>query len=329
MPALIDPGFLDHPKWEQLTDAAFRLGIRALAWARKPERRRLPGFIPSTQLVYLSRRTPAIAARLAEELMNAGTPAHEVGLWEPVDGGWLIHDFAEYDPIAAVQDAAPMPSKPGTSKVEAGRIGGARSAEARRERWGSAQPRGEDVVSGPGDGHDSASKQTVEADPEATPKQGGCASADGLGFPPDPLSEINNGSGLEDADQSESGSGIKLATTFLVSPGAREVGIVLPPGRTRKKAARAATWRRVPSDWIIKPDHRSLAEALAVDVEFEAAAFRDHEFQRPRSDADATFRNWLREASKRPRARVAQSRTRNAGTELLDDYRRRFGGDGK
>lgn len=323
--ALVEPTLLDHPKWEGLTDAAFRLAVRALVWARKPERRRHPGFIPSTQLIYLARRSAPVAARLVEELMRTGKPEFEHGLWEPTEGGWLIHDFNEYDPATAIQDAAQMLAKPGTSKVEAGRLGGTRSAEARRERWGSAQPRNMDLVSDPIAGHDSASPAASEAGPEATPKQNVFASVNGLGFPSDSLSERSNGSGSVSVERQESGSGIQSITNFLVSPGAREENQVLPPGRTRKRAVRSASWRRVPCEWAVKDQHRQLAAELAVDVEFEAGAFRDHEFQRPRTDADATFRNWLREASRRPRARVAVGsapQVQNAGTALLDRVNR-------
>jgi hypothetical protein len=130
-----------------------------------------------------------MAARLADELINAGKPEHERGIWEPAEGGWLIHDFEDYEPVSS-SAAAPVPSK-----SEAGRIGGIRSAEVRRERGGSAQPRSTEVVSGPSEGHEFASeapsKQTgsaSEADPEAAPKQNGFASGPELGFPPHPLS---------------------------------------------------------------------------------------------------------------------------------------------
>lgn len=336
----LDHRLYDHPKWESLSDGAFRLGIRAICWARG-HMREPRGFIPAGMLPSLARRSPSVATRFAFELVAAGRPAYDVGIWEPVDGGWLVHDFQKYDPVSE-QYAAPVPSK-----SEAGRIGGMRSAEVRKERRGSAQPVptfGPDASSPEADTPASASSPEAapEAAPEAPPKQDGFASADGHGFPPDPLSDRNTGSGSKEAEGgAESGSGIKQDTTHLVSAGARESAALvlvaasapiefLPPGRTRKSSKRVGSWRRVPADWFVKDDHRSMAIGLLVDVEFEAAAFRDHEFQRPRTDADATFRNWLREASRRPRSRSqGAAPVTNAGSALLSRVQRMAQGEKK
>lgn len=60
--------------------------------------------------------------------------------------------------------------------------------------------------------------------------------------------------------------------------------------------ARPARWRRVPADWEPTLEHRALARDLCVDFGLELAKFRDFEFGSPKSDAGATFRNWLRNA---------------------------------
>jgi hypothetical protein len=49
-----------------------------------------------------------------------------------------------------------------------------------------------------------------------------------------------------------------------------------------------------------------MAKDLAVDLGLELAKFRDHEFDKLRSDPDATFRNWLRNAQPR-RAGVSKA----------------------
>jgi hypothetical protein len=55
-------------------------------------------------------------------------------------------------------------------------------------------------------------------------------------------------------------------------------------------------WRRVPAEWEPTDDHRSIARERGVDFELELSKFRDHEFATAKSDANGTFRNWLRNA---------------------------------
>lgn len=59
-----------------------------------------------------------------------------------------------------------------------------------------------------------------------------------------------------------------------------------------------ARWRRVPEDWRPKPAHLELARTLGVDAALELPKFRDHEFRDPKTDADAAFRTWLRNAKR-------------------------------
>lgn len=72
----------------------------------------------------------------------------------------------------------------------------------------------------------------------------------------------------------------------------------LPDQPEKPSSARAKRWRRVPDDWQPKDSHRDLARREGVDLERECASFRDHEFNPPRQDADAAFRNWLRNAAR-------------------------------
>lgn len=64
--------------------------------------------------------------------------------------------------------------------------------------------------------------------------------------------------------------------------------------RTR---ARPKRWRFCPPDWEPKPEHAALAAELHVDMAAQEAKFRDHEFDKPKSDPDRTFANWLRQAA--------------------------------
>jgi hypothetical protein len=48
---------------------------------------------------------------------------------------------------------------------------------------------------------------------------------------------------------------------------------------------------------VVSPDAVTLAGTLGVDLAGELAKFRDHEFAKPKTDADAAFRTWLRNAS--------------------------------
>ena len=94
--AKFDDHMASHPKCAPLSDAAFRLLIHANLWARA---RGTHGFIPQGMLTTLPPgRSARAAIAAAKELVAAGAPLHGVGLWEPTDGGWHIHDFDEYGP---------------------------------------------------------------------------------------------------------------------------------------------------------------------------------------------------------------------------------------
>lgn len=68
------------------------------------------------------------------------------------------------------------------------------------------------------------------------------------------------------------------------------------PAPASGSGTRAKRWRRVPAEWQPNQKHREQAASLGLDFGLELESFRDHEFDRPKSDADATFRNWLRNA---------------------------------
>jgi len=76
------------------------------------------------------------------------------------------------------------------------------------------------------------------------------------------------------------------------------VGSAPPPVKAaRRKATKKTkptkTWRRVPGEWTPNDEHRALALKEGRDFERELRKFRNHEFSKGRTDADATFSNWL------------------------------------
>lgn len=86
----------DHPKVVMCSDAAVALWMRSIAYAN---RHSTDGFVPSEMLPRLTRDRRPNA--LSAELVNAIPPTYSKGLWEPVEGGWMIHDFLDYSPSRA------------------------------------------------------------------------------------------------------------------------------------------------------------------------------------------------------------------------------------
>jgi len=86
------------------------------------------------------------------------------------------------------------------------------------------------------------------------------------------------------------------------------------PGRPSKREPQPRRWRRVPETWTPNDAHRALATELGVDIDHELPKFRDHEFRDPKSDADATFRTWLRTAAQYQTSRsTTPASTRKSG----------------
>ena len=131
----IDDDFEDHAKVEPLSDAAHRLWMRAACWCRKPANLHTNGFVPQPLLATIAKRSAPLPKllKLARELVDArGGGTFEFGLWEPTDGGWRFHDWHKYQ----TTEQAPK-----LTREEAARIAGKRSAEARKAKHGTAQPR--------------------------------------------------------------------------------------------------------------------------------------------------------------------------------------------
>lgn len=81
-----DDRFPDHRKIRRLTDGAYRLHDTALCACARDETDGLVTERDIEEMQHgprLRRHIPALVA---------------AGLWEPVDGGWQIHDYLHYNP---------------------------------------------------------------------------------------------------------------------------------------------------------------------------------------------------------------------------------------
>jgi hypothetical protein len=121
---------------------------------------------------------------------------------------------------------------------------------------------------------------------EVTADEPPCASRAASESPSPPKSaEILQGEEKREAEEIESACATRNAPS-----NARRNASVTPKVTPRK-------WTRVPADFVVSPDAVTLAGTLGVDLAGELAKFRDHEFAKPKTDADAAFRTWLRNAS--------------------------------
>lgn len=111
--ARLDDGFHDHPKVEGLSLAAVGLWSLNFTWAHKHRKTApIPGFIPIGRV---QKQTGKQHDALIAELV-AAPPGYKFGLWEPVEGGWLIHDFEQYLPKARDPQEASEAGKKGAAK---------------------------------------------------------------------------------------------------------------------------------------------------------------------------------------------------------------------
>jgi hypothetical protein len=132
--AMVETRLHGHPKWLGLSHAARGLWIDGLIYSKSLGN---GGLIPTAYVRFATATEPANPAWI-EELVSRR-------LWEPVEGGWLIHDYDDHQKMT--------PS-------ELGR----RSAEARRVKFGSADPRANVNAPGtaPGTVHGTVSEHGTE-----------------------------------------------------------------------------------------------------------------------------------------------------------------------
>ncbi len=131
----LDEEFPDHPKVVTAGPLAGWLHVCALAYCN---RHLTDGFVPRAQVARLVSFDGMLVdysgddgdARLAHEptAIEMATALVSVGMWEERQGGYLIHDFLDYQPSRAEIEAQRK------VKRDAGRAGGIRSGESRRSR---------------------------------------------------------------------------------------------------------------------------------------------------------------------------------------------------
>lgn len=111
----VEASFYSHPKFLALGFAARGLWVTALGYSAD---RLTDGFVPERLVA-------------AYQLQDAASELVDAGLFDLVEGGWLLHGWDEYQRSRdEVEAAAASVSE---KRSAAGRIGGQRSAEA---RWG-------------------------------------------------------------------------------------------------------------------------------------------------------------------------------------------------
>lgn len=79
--------------------------------------------------------------------------------------------------------------------------------------------------------------------------------------------------------------------------GKKQVKVI--DGPKDASVSRPKKWTRVPSEWKPNDGHPIVAQEAGLgpnDYSNELAKFRDFEFKSPKTDADAAFRTWLRNA---------------------------------
>ncbi|HEX5995992.1 MAG TPA: hypothetical protein VFY84_12690 [Jiangellales bacterium] len=100
----VDDSFYDHPKTFDAPDCAVALWVRAGTWSA---RNLTDGFVPA-----------GMPARLCDDHDTAVRELVRRGLWSRTTGGYLFHDWRDYQPTAdAVKDLR-------AKRAEAGRLGG-------------------------------------------------------------------------------------------------------------------------------------------------------------------------------------------------------------
>jgi hypothetical protein len=136
----LDDQFPDHPKVAALSDAAFRCHVRGMAYCAE---HLTDGFMPR-------RKAEEIAGACLPELI--AKPRNGAPLWALSGGEYEIHDYLVYNPT---RDEA---ERLRAERSAAGKLGGMRSAEARRKANATASATAN-------------RKQTVKQTPKQTVKQ--------------------------------------------------------------------------------------------------------------------------------------------------------------
>lgn len=84
----LDDQFPENKKVDPLSDGAFRLHVSGLCWSAK---QLTDGFIPDDRV---ARLMPRYKAGYLRELVSSAPEGNP--LWTAATGGYLIHDFVEF-----------------------------------------------------------------------------------------------------------------------------------------------------------------------------------------------------------------------------------------
>lgn len=256
----IDDGFANHNKVLGISDAALRLWVIVSCWSHKLENLRHEGRITAAVLPGVSQhRWPA---KRLEQLVEELVGANGGGLYE--QGLWVVTDTGwQIHNWHVYGIVGAEPDSLSAKRADAGRKGAA-------SRWQS---------DGKQDGKAMASHVAKDAIANAP-------------IPiPIPRSEIPPPPSVV-APQ-----GADIAKTDLDSFAPDPATISAKP-KSREKKPRPVKWSRFPGDFEPDESHRKLAAQLGLNLTQQLLEIRDHEFAKPKSDAAATLRTWLRNAPK-------------------------------
>lgn len=89
---LIDDGFAENPKIAGLSDKAFRLHMSALVYCARN--------LTDGAISEIGCRFSAAISKI-ERPNSVVNQLVSAGLWEPVENGWQIHDYLDYNPSRA------------------------------------------------------------------------------------------------------------------------------------------------------------------------------------------------------------------------------------
>lgn len=123
--------YYEHRKFDGVTALGETLWNRALAYAA---RNRTDGFVPRRQVVALVNAEGVyLASGEAAGPDDAVAELVRAGLWEQVDGGWMIHDYLDFQTSAAHQAAV------SAARAASGAKGGAAKAARRAAALAEAE----------------------------------------------------------------------------------------------------------------------------------------------------------------------------------------------
>ena len=111
----LDDKYHSHPKTVCVSLAARGLWVTLLSWACGNDSKMAKGFLPSA---LVRREAASDADALSSELVSAG-------FWEVVTGGYLIHDFEQFQAPSRIKSDPVPPEELSAIRAEAGKLGAA------------------------------------------------------------------------------------------------------------------------------------------------------------------------------------------------------------